>query len=111
MKKILSISLFALILSFKAFGYDDFKEAQCVIIEEENAIYCKYIHTRVNHDKQVVFNWIEPNGIISRSRVMTIPAGHGSVYDYRFLEGRTKGIWTFEVIDDDESIKTTFEIK
>jgi hypothetical protein len=93
------------------FAYDELSKAECVVIEEENAIYCKYVHTRTNIDKVVKFNWIEPDGTISRSRDMLIPPGHGSVYDYRYLQGRSIGVWTFEVIDNNQSIKTTFEIK
>ena len=86
-------------------------KADCVILKDENSIICKYSHTRVNFDKTVRFEWIEPNGKITRKRDMPLPAGHGSVYDYRFLKGRTKGIWTFRVIDNNITTKTHFTIE
>lgn len=86
------------------------KEADCIILKEENSIICKYSHERINENTEVTFNWIEPDGQITRTRVMTLPAGHGSVYDYRYLEGRTHGTWTFEVIDGEDKITTEFII-
>ena len=41
---------------------------------------------------------------------MTIPAYHGSIYDYRYIKGRIKGKWTFKVLDNNSSYKTTFTI-
>ena len=86
-------------------------EADCIILEDENSIVCKYIHARVNYDKEVKFDWIEPDGTISRSREMTIPAGHGSVYDFRYIKGRTSGEWTFRVTDGEHRVSTKFTIK
>ena len=86
-------------------------EVDCLILEDENSIICKYTHQRVNYDKTITFNWIEPDGKISRTRIMSIPAGHGSVYDFRYIKGRTKGIWTFKVIDDSQELKTNFTIE
>ena len=59
----------------------------------------------------VIFNWIEPNGETTRVRSMIIPAGHGSIYDYRYIKGRTKGNWTFKVIDGDLETKANFIIE
>jgi hypothetical protein len=42
---------------------------------------------------------------------MVIPAGHGSVYDFRYITGRLKGVWTFTVLDNDVKISTTFELQ
>lgn len=99
------------ILTSFLFGYDEGKEADCIILKEENSIICKYTHVRISEDKQVTFNWIEPDGVVTRTRVMTIPAGHGSVYDYRYLDGRTKGLWSFEVIDGEDKIITNFTVE
>ncbi len=99
------------ILSTLLFAYDDAKEADCIILKEENSIICKYTHVRISDEKKVTFNWIEPDGVVTRTRVMTIPAGHGSVYDYRYLEHRTKGTWTFEVVDGESKITTEFTIE
>jgi hypothetical protein len=83
----------------------------CIIIKDENSIICKYILERVNSHKKVVFNWIEPNNSISRKRVMDIPIGHGSVYDFRYIKGRSQGIWTLEVTDNNQTYKTNFLIE
>jgi len=86
-------------------------EADCIILTDENSIICKYKQTRVDYEKKVKFDWIEPTGVISRSRIMAIPAGHGSVYDYRYIEGRTKGKWIFRVTDGNQTYETTFVLK
>jgi hypothetical protein len=83
----------------------------CLILEDENSIICKYTHTRVDYDKTISVQWIEPNNQVSRSRKMIIPAKHGSIYDYRYKESRTKGIWTFSVIDNGDEYLTNFTIK
>ncbi len=83
----------------------------CIILEDENSIICKYIHTRVNFDKNVSFVWIEPNGAVTRTKELIIPAGHGSIYDYRYIKGRMQGTWGFKVVDGDEELKTTFTIE
>lgn len=83
----------------------------CLIIEEENSIICKYTHDRITEDKTILVNWIEPNGKITRSRDMVIPAGHGSIYDFRYLQGRTLGEWTFQAIDNGKEFTTNFTLK
>jgi len=88
-----------------------FNSVDCIILEDENSIICKYIQTREDTDKTVLFKWYEPNGNISRQRNLNIPAGHGSVYDFRYIKGREIGIWTLEVIDNNNSFKTTFTIE
>jgi hypothetical protein len=100
----------ALIFLFITFSYaqDTQNAVDCLILEDENSIICKYTHERVDFDKEVEFQWIEPDGRVTRTRSLVIPAYHGSVYDYRYIEGRTKGEWTFKVIDDSTEYKTTF---
>jgi hypothetical protein len=85
--------------------------ADCILLEDENSIICKYTHERVDYDKEVIFHWIEPDGVTTRKRVMRIPSFHGSVYDYRYMKGRANGTWTFKVIDNKKEYSTTFEIK
>jgi hypothetical protein len=87
------------------------KKVDCFILEEESSIICKYSHARISLDKYITVQWIEPDGLISRTRDITIPAFHASVYDYRYVHGRTKGIWTFKVIDNKEDFTTTITIK
>jgi hypothetical protein len=96
---------------FLTFLQADEKKVDCLILEDENSILCKYVHTRISLEKHIIVEWIEPDGLISRTRDMVIPAFHASIYDYRYVEGRTKGIWTFKVIDNKEEFTTTFTIK
>jgi len=93
------------------FEYDNINSVDCIILSDEDSIICKYIHTRVYEDKYVEFIWIDPTNTISRQRTMLIPAGHGSIYDYRFINGRVSGTWTFEVLDNNQSYKTNFIIE
>ena len=83
----------------------------CIILEDENSIVCKYVQDRVDHERDVIFDWVEPDGKISRTKNLTIPVGHGSVYDFRYKDGRTAGIWTLKVTDGNKEYKTTFEVK
>ena len=99
-----------LLLTTLSFAQSQDSAADCLILEDENSIICKYSHERVAHEQIVEFHWIEPDGTISRERDMLIPASHGSVYDYRYIKGRTKGIWTFKVIDGQNEYKTNFAI-
>lgn len=86
-------------------------EVDCIILEDEDSIICKYTHDRVDFNKIITVQWIEPNSQITRTREMIIPAFHGSIYDYRYINGRSKGIWTFKVIDDDKEYTTNFTIE
>ena len=96
---------------FLTFANADDKNVDCLILEDENSIICKYSHERVPEDKNITIQWIEPDGTITRERDMKIPAYHGSVYDYRYIKGRTEGKWTFKVIDNQDEYNTTFIIK
>lgn len=83
----------------------------CLILEDENSIICKFEITRNTEDKSIIVQWIAPNGEISRSRDMIILAGHGSIYDYRYIQGRELGLWTFKVIYEEKEYSTQFELK
>lgn len=87
------------------------KRADCILLEDENSIICKYMAPRVDFDKSITIKWVDPSGVISREREMIIPAMHGSVYDYRYLQGRVSGIWTFTVVDENETFETQFTIE
>ena len=113
MKRILLAVLF--LTTFSIAQTEHYEEegavADCLILKDENSIICKYTHDRSSDDKEVKFEWIDPNGELSRERTMEIPAGHGSVYDFRYISGRLKGTWTFKVIDEENVISTTFELQ
>ncbi len=113
MKKIVYITVLIgslLFASEQDFHEDEVKEADCLILKDENSIICKYTSPRQMEDKEVIFEWINPNGETTRKRIMVIPAGHGSVYDFRYISGRLKGVWTFRVFDEQDSVSTTFEL-
>lgn len=87
------------------------KRTDCILLEDENSIICKYMAPRVKFEKNIAIEWIDPNGEVSRAREMTIPAMHGSIYDYRYLQGRLPGVWTFKVTDGDKTYTTQFTIE
>ena len=86
-------------------------KADCLILEDENSIICKYTQTSIDIEKQITIEWIEPNGLTTRIRNMKIPPFHLSVYDYRYLDGRTPGKWTFKVTDNGDEYLTSFIIE
>ena len=96
---------------FFTFAHAEDKKVDCLILEDENSIICKYSHERTSSEKTITVKWIEPNGEETRTRDMIIPPFHGSIYDYRYVEGRTKGTWTFSVIDGEDEYTTSFMIK
>jgi hypothetical protein len=83
----------------------------CLILQDENSIICKFETNRISEDQDIVVQWIDPQGDVSRSRNMIVPAGHGSIYDYRYINGRLKGSWTFKVIEKEKEYTTNFELK
>lgn len=91
--------------------YDVEAQVDCLILQDENSIICKFESPRNIKDEQIIVQWIDPQGDISRSRDMLVPAGHGSIYDYRYINGRLLGIWTFKVISNDKEYSTQFELK
>ncbi len=109
--RVLNLLSIALSLHITSFASETNIHVDCITLVDENSIICKYTHDRVNYDKNISVHWIDPNGVLSRSRSMTIPASHGSIYDYRYLSGRLKGIWTFMVTDESNEFKTNFTIE
>ncbi|RBQ26851.1 hypothetical protein CRU88_05360 [Arcobacter sp. CECT 9188] len=84
----------------------------CVILEDENSIICKFeVELDIENNQIIVINWVDPNGEISRSREMIIPAGDTSAYDFRYLDGREKGEWNFVVVYKNNDYSSKFELK
>ncbi|MFX4236520.1 hypothetical protein ACOL3F_11325 [Aliarcobacter butzleri] len=84
----------------------------CLILEDENSIICKFEVIKDSQNEQkIVINWVNPNGEISRTREMLIPAGDSSAYDFRYLDGREIGKWDFKIIYDEKEYSTSFELK
>lgn len=112
MNKMIYILLFVISIGFAELIEEDSKvKVDCLILQDENSIICKYEHERLEEDKEILVQWISPKGEISRERTLLLPAGHGSIYDFRYIEGRMKGIWQFKVFDDTVETSTTFEIE
>ncbi len=111
--------MFALTVFFNAYAQEDVyiedeentPSVDCLILKDENSIICKYNALRSTKDESIIVQWIDPQGDISRSREMIVPAGHGSIYDYRYIKGRLLGEWTFKVITNKSEYETTFELK
>jgi len=104
-KIMISLSLMTLTLNANPLNY-----VKCKVEKDNDRIYCTYHQERVNFQKEVEFNWQNPKGKIERTKSFVIPKRHASVYDYRFYNGRTKGLWSVYVNDGDEEFKTTILI-
>ncbi|MFK2822558.1 hypothetical protein [Arcobacter sp. YIC-80] len=90
---------------------DGGSSVDCLILKDENSIICKFETVRSVKDQTIIAQWIDPNGEVSRSREMIVPAGHGSIYDYRYIKGRILGVWTFKIILENQEYTTQFELK
>lgn len=111
MKLLQTFFIFFVLSHSLLFALEQNSGVDCLILEDENSIVCKYTHTRVDFDKDILVEWIEPDGTVSRSRQMKIPAMHGSIYDYRYIKGRTLGEWSFRVTDGANQYTTNFTLK
>ena len=83
----------------------------CLILEDENSIICKFEIIREDKEQQIIINWISPTGEISRTREMLIPAGDSSAYDYRYIDGRENGKWNFKITYQGKEYVSQFELK
>jgi len=110
-KLLVSIFLASTICFCETYDEGPLYNADCLILEDENSIICKYEHDRLDEDVSITIKWIDPSGKVSRQRDLILPAGHGSIYDFRYIDGRKKGIWKFEVIEGDIKTETTFNIE
>ncbi len=92
-------------------GGTKLNSADCLILQDENSIICKYLHERAEEDVEVTIQWLNPSGEVERERTLVIPAGHGSIYDFRYIEGRMEGTWQFKVIEGENEASTSFTIE
>ncbi len=109
MKKLLYS--FLLLTSICFAQEDKINYADCLILKDEDSIICKYSINRLEYKKEIEIQWINPDKKLSRNRIITIPQGHGSIYDFRYITGRQKGIWTFKVIDEKKEYTTSFTLE
>lgn len=116
MTKYIALFLFLVNISFAENKIENVAEkinanVDCLILEDENSIICKFEAVRDEIDQDIIINWINPAGEVSRSREMVIPSGDISVYDYRYLDGRESGKWNFVVKYKGREYSTHFELK
>jgi hypothetical protein len=83
----------------------------CLVNKSKNSITCKYTQSTIKEDRKITMDWVEPSGVVSRHKVLSIPANHISVYDYRYLNGRTTGEWTIKVTDKGQKFSSTFIVE
>jgi len=74
----------------------------CDIVEDDDKIIrCTFASDRLAADRTLLFTWrSETTPQDDRERTVILPAGHGSVYDYRYYYGRAPGIWKVTVSDE-----------
>lgn len=97
------------ILVTSLFSAENLDMVDCLILEDENSIVCKYAPNDVkSYDRNVTVDWVSPSGEVSRTREIELPSNHASIYDFRYIKGREKGEWIFKVYDEKEEYTTTF---
>jgi hypothetical protein len=92
----------------KAIPYNP--NVECVVLSDEDSIICKFEVIRAEKEQQVTLNWISPTGEISRTREMIINAGDSTAYDYRHIDGRENGKWSFKIIYNEKEYISQFEL-
>lgn len=106
MTKFAAAGMFSLGLA--VFGFADESSLVCEVIDDGiEKIQCTFVTPRKNEARETTFYWhSESFPQDDRERSITLPANHGSVYDYRFLRGRAQGIWnvTVTLTDTDGSV-------
>jgi hypothetical protein len=82
---------------------------QCKILDDGiEKIQCTLVTPRKNETRSATFYWhSETFPQDDRERDLSLPANHGSVYDYRYLRGRAEGAWTVTVTVTDADGKET----
>lgn len=101
-----------MLLSINLYSSEPLHTAECLILEDENSIVCKYNSPSNQNERVVTISWINPEGIIQRKREITIAPLNSSIYDFRFLDGLESGQWQFVVLEDNKEVaKTTFTMQ
>lgn len=112
-KNLLNLTFLLSILNISLFADITYSERKvsCVVSENENKIICDYKFERNNYNKEVSFLWYRPDEMISRDKTFFVKNDNSSIYDYRFIKERMKGLWNVKVIDGEEILETSFELK
>jgi len=91
------ILLFGLLYTVSfAGGANLFADEMRCSVEKDGVevIKCTYVCERKAYERVIEFEWhSELVPYDDRKRSIVLPARHGSLYDYRYLEGRAEGKW------------------
>jgi hypothetical protein len=86
--------------------------ADCIILEDEGSIVCKYSTEKLDTEQLITVKWINPSGELDREREITILPNNTSVYDFRYIDGRNLGVWKFAVLKNNQIVtQTTFKLE
>ena len=96
MSKIVAAGV-GMLFAVSAFAQES--SVQCEVFDDGvEKIQCTFMTPREDVERTVTFQWHSdafPQD--DRERELSLPATHGSVYDYRYLRGRAEGSWNVTV--------------
>ncbi len=84
----------------------------CKVVNEDEIlkIKCTYKTTRKSYDRNISMAWTSPSTPQDdRFKTILLPAHHGSLYDYRYFDGRADGSWTISATDEKTGQVTTIQ--
>ncbi|MDX1294866.1 MAG: hypothetical protein R3302_01275 [Sulfurimonadaceae bacterium] len=118
MKTIATLSVSGALLIANLFAADPAASSyklECSVVEEhDKIIQCTFSSVRLATDRQITFKWkSDTTPQDDRERTFILPAGHGSVYDYRFYYGRAPGLWNVSTVNDNGDVlsETSFTLE
>lgn len=80
--------------------------------ESDDKIYFFFKGEKLDKSRFIKLEWISPSGKVDRERSKMIQSGKNSFEDYRFKDGREKGIWTLKVTEESgKVISSTYNLK
>ena len=97
MGKVVGISVLTLVFATAVVAGES--SVTCEILDDgTEKIQCTLVTPRKNEARETTFYWhSEAYPQDDRERQLSLPANHGSVYDYRYLRGRAQGDWKITV--------------
>lgn len=104
-----ALSLLFILFSYSLFAKD---ALMCKVANEDEIlkIKCTYETTRKSYDRNISLAWTSPSTPQDdRFKTIVLPAQHGSVYDFRYFDGRAEGSWTISATDESSGEVTTIQ--
>lgn len=86
----------------------------CKVANEDDIlkIKCTYETVRKSYDRNISIAWTSPSTPQDdRFNIIHLPAKHGSVYDFRYFDGRADGSWTISATDESSGEVTTIQFR